>query len=183
MNNEPKVNSTSSKYQKVNKVLAHQNIKNREKILGISSNLTSNDANNEDGKNDSEVQKKMKNNNDSDNDNDYYSDDHENDGKNGGDDNDGESNQEKLISIKKSEYSQMMKDINELQNINILYEKENQRMVNKIIEKDNELKDLRAQFYDKRETMVQEINRFPIDSINSINSTHPISTNSNSINF
>lgn len=141
-NNEPKINHTALKYQKVNKVLPRQNMRNREKMLKNSISLK---KNNDDDNNDDDYK-----------DDDYdYEDENENDHKDMKDDN----NDNKVISIKESEYNKMLDDINELQNINVLYEKENQRMVNKILEKDGELKDLRAQFYDKRESMVQEINR------------------------
>lgn len=63
------------------------------------------------------------------------------------------------ITISAKEHNDLLKEVEELKEILILYEKENERMVKIIVEKENEMKDLTSQFYDKRESLVQEINR------------------------
>jgi hypothetical protein len=54
---------------------------------------------------------------------------------------------------------ELLKEIHELHEINLLYEKENERMVSIILDKDAEIKTIKSEFFDKRDSWIKEINR------------------------
>jgi hypothetical protein len=80
---------------------------------------------------------------------------------------------EMMMTMTTKEYNFLIKEIKELKEIEKLYEKENQRMVTIILEKENEMKRIKSEFYDQRDSWIQQINRLSnqqyIDNTSSYN--------------
>mmetsp|Transcript_21534 Transcript_21534/g.31284 ORF Transcript_21534/g.31284 Transcript_21534/m.31284 type:complete len:1684 (+) Transcript_21534:93-5144(+) len=53
----------------------------------------------------------------------------------------------------------LLSDISELENMCSMYERENQRLAQRLVDKDKEMRDARADFFDQQENLVKELNR------------------------
>jgi hypothetical protein len=74
-------------------------------------------------------------------------------------DSEGEPSPQREQSQGKEDERELLREIHELREINLLYEKENERMVSIILDKDNEIKAIKSEFFDKRDSWIKEINR------------------------